>query len=875
MLRHFVPLCDNLFSALWRLRPDDKTLIVTPNTSAAHAAARQWQRVCTGTHPTFLSLVQLKERLLTPDSPLLPPFLRVHVLDGLLDDTLRSRFHIYGESGLQRFADRFFWLFESFREQRVSPRIDWGMLAHAVVETVDWKRETWEALLGLRRSYAQELERLRLTDLCLLPDTPDFAGISWSRCLLVNLVAATPLERELLRRLEDVCTLEAVYQMPVQWLDGDSLRVEPLAHPPRARTKRLEVVRVPDETTLVTALLQRLDTEMQVTVIDDSFDQRPWSGCLNPALLSPLRGASLRHTPVYRLLSDLAALAAGREQVEGEWLLPAMLVEQALGGPVGKAWLGDDAVPAWRRVNKLRERRFYLRDSLPDVAGASKLAAFVRKLARDMSWRDLRNWLWELPVPPESQTGREWEQYFSTLASFEAATERMGRLAPALVLLQRLVSLLGAVRPGSAQDPAAPWQLLRLADGLAAPAASTVTLLDLVEGRIPAQAPPRLLFSQQEALRLGFDDIEVTRQWQRYAFWRMICQSERAVLVVRENIDENVMPSGLVEEAILWARQQGIELSDESVSPQGLSLRGLGKVLHGREAPFAGRRSDELHLPFEPTRDGGAEARRLSPSALAATSANPASFFLRTCIGLRRREPLTSLDARLSGTIIHTVIERLIRDTAPERILSLLSDEAALLRALQATAEFIWRPGEKDSYHLVAPAGFERVFFDSVLLPFALAGAAALLAQLAADWLAEGAPRLQAEQAAELMLSEGLPFPLLLHGRVDLLVQTAAGRWLVDVKTGKATDPPFAQLRCYEALFAGDEAVTSRFAYVLWRQLLRPDNRDHPLEEILRELFAAVSEEGAWSPPKTARTYDEFAPLYRLDLRQRDEESGK
>jgi len=881
VIRRFLPLCSDFLTEVWKALPRQEAMLVLPTASAAREAGRRLQQDWQGEYVPALSLVELKERLLPPSAPLLPPFLRPLVLDGLLDAPLRGRFHIYGATSLRRFADRFFWFFEHLREDLVSLDVD-------TLDAGDWQRESALALLEVRRRYAARLDELRRTDLCLLPVLPCFESLGCRRVAVLNPVAATPLERELLRRLGEHCEVHLFYQMPPEWLtDAGELNVDPLAAPPDALLRRLTVSRHVRPDDQLTGLMARLDAKL--TNVHNRWDERtdertdvhtdertndrpavlvaedlaaqPLGNLLSPRVFRLPQARPFLHSALYRYLTDLRLLAAAREVVDGQPLLGAAEVETALAGPVGALWLGETAPQLHRRVMDLRERCYYFHADLRELDGAAPLAGAVRLL--DGPGATLLEALWALPRSLEPDA-RMWEVFFETLASFESATRSAGLALPVAVdMLDTLLPMLASAAVTTRPDPTAPCDAQRLQDGLASSCDDLCLLYDVVDGRLPVSAVERYLFTERQARGLGMPGVEQRQQVQRYAFWRRLCRSREAVLFTRDCPDENVAPSGLIEEALTWARAYGVQVLDETPP-----LLAVNRNLYRGGEPWPGRAPDMLRLPYEPSRDLAPLPLSVTPSQIVGTAGNPAAFFLAVCAGLRERAPVERLDALAVGNLVHSLMERFFNNLDERRSAGapLPLDEPALRAGLQRAADTLF-PSPR--WTTAVPGGFERTFFTRVLLPFVIEGAVALIGRLATEWLREGVPRFLTECPAEVIVSGEVP--LRLHGRADLVVNAGTRRWVLDFKTGRTAEP--LQLRLYELLFREDGSTPhSRFVLLLHRALCAPDDKTPLAEDALRALLEAPGESGLWALPRRAEAFDPYAALYRTNLAEPDEE---
>ena len=526
----------------------------------------------------FISLSDFKEMLLATGKITLREEKLAVILYELLTEEEKNRLRVDSYNDIIDFASRFHRFYQELAEYQLQ--------IEELPKLEGWRREKFQLFQRLRERYLNRLAESGFTDVSLEYSLANFspgALKQFDRVVLLNIIELTPLEKELLQKVDEHLEVELYLQLPPGDFAGADLEFTGLtleeAWPGRLDPGKLELYTAEEDTLQLLSALKLAETFglQQTELLTPRCRDTGYQRLLSPARVEMTRRENYSRCQIYRFLKSLYQLLAESPQDSDDVRLTALLY--ALGKPYFREYfqLPEQMVDQIRDL--IKDNYLYLdsRLSRQRVPSLQPVLAELKKLKGLKKMKDLVDYLDQLnfSILSSSRYLNDVDQLYDGMLEL-AAIEDLGLVGdwtsyyqnPARGLLDRLLQYLEFKQLKPLSETASGRPELKLSELLFAPHRQRQNLLVLnaSTGWLPASSGVReFLLTEEQREEVGLPTPAAERRAQRYYFFRHLLTAERVGVLALENQRSNESPGAFLEELKL---RQGLEYQEAPANRQ-------------------------------------------------------------------------------------------------------------------------------------------------------------------------------------------------------------------------------------------------------------------------------------------------------------------
>lgn len=659
----------------------------------------------------------------------------------------------------------------------------------------NWQQEKYELFQSIRERYCRKLEELGCIDSTLAFDFKyfdDFFLKDYREIVFVNIISFTPMEIELLKKLES-CSyrLEFVLQLNENDYDRENIRIRSFTFPEELSTE-IELYHTEADFLQLLGLLDRVHgkegLERKVCILDADFASSTYQDLLSPEKIRVEKDISFTETGLYRFLEALYNLMLNAQWSNGELKLEIkILLDNCYQNEFRDFYnLGIEELKALYEL--ARDDYVYLSRAFIESSG-EKLAGFkpvfddLQKINKSGSLRELIEFLQDIQLRKldDYRYSNNISRYFEALQELNSL-EEMGIIESwdkffpdrAQGLFRLVLNYLRykVVKTVSEEGEGRPPLIIK--DLLSAPhlQAESLFILNATHGIIPAESNGFLLTERQRG-DSGLKTAEMRRLEEKYYFFRHIFSSRRAVIFNLDNIEENISSSSFVEELILayGLENKELEIGTKHYPLITGSIFGRGKGSLAAMLQAETREDDNLYLEKEDFK----EEFSLAFYKYLTLKTCYYRFFLEHIAGLEEEKPeiKNELDPRFLGILTHEFFEDILKESGPELEIDTRKLKGIIKKKLDSCSLKINR------YYM---RYYEDILFPKIeesILNFILTFRRRIKGEIESietEW--------KPDSVREKYFYVNQFSSIYLNGRIDLLIKTEEGLYLIDFKTG-------------------------------------------------------------------------------------------
>lgn len=752
----------------------------------------------------FLTLRDLKEKLFPPDRLVLREEKLPVFFYQLLTAEEKEELQIDDYFDVIEPAGHFFRFYDELSEYEI----------HRLTGLQEWQEKKYRILQGIRERYLAGLDKLEYTDATLAFDFSRFNGEflgGYREIVFVNIINFTPKEKRLLRFLEEKGWPVHLYlQMSPADFDEENLRLKAVSLPEQPGTE-IQLYYTEEDLLQAVNLVALAAAEKPFAILDADPDN-PYHRLLATGKIGGGREVSFKETKIYRYLEALYNLALSARRQGGYLQVEVNALLQALYLPEFRAYygLGESAVERLQEAAAEEYVYYYspgefspvMEDlaRLERVENLSQLCSFLEKL--DLQSLNDRQYaknitryfdaLLELNSLEEMGIAGDWEQYFSRRA--------LGLFRLALNYLA--YKKVERIQEANEEIKITP---LREAPHLYR---EKVAFINITHGIIPSEGGGNFLLTDRQRKGLGLPTAAEKRLWEKYAFFRHLFSSKRAVVFTLKNPEENLTPSSFLEELRLKYNlkmvEAGIRAGAIPAAVAGI-FAGGGGVVKPKSKRAAGQ-----DWPAMEEKDFPGRTFSLTYYKYRTLDECYFKFYIEYIVRAEKRvQPGKKISPPLFGALVHEIFAEVLNRAGPE-----LNASSALVEEVIDNKFYTYSPKINDYYCQYYRAVLLNKVRDSVLhFLQVLKEKTGAIQELKTEYR---------PVKGETPFFRSPPVDLYLSGRVDLLVDTGEKRWVIDFKTGAGS---LVQLDFYALLLgmeAGRPLPVERAVYDVLKQQYSP-----------------------------------------------------
>lgn len=714
------------------------SILVFPTRIAATKASAIFCRTWDLEERLFLSVEDLREYLILPESPVLTDEKRLLCLYLVMGEEQREFFHILNYSDIVDWGKRFFDFFEELAEECVDAESLAELNESGTFHLQQWQEIYLDRILEIRSAYRSYITALGYTDkIFYLAEAGIRIPWTGKQICYVNQYYYSALERAQLKALEEAGNEVILLTHGVQFADLQSLKMQDfdlLGSWNKLPVKpRLEIVETADETQMVLAFLEwkQANTSAKGIIIDSGYQQRSYSRYFQGKGISLPTNYPFCESGVFQMLEFIyrslhSVLASGG-------YLPVKLLANFLSCSFFIRYFlhsntrAETDVLAHEALNEmtgfLQADYLYVDEALfesrPDsplkrivigfyglLNSFSKVSSIAEltELLDGNDGLDLHRLMTEFELNCTNLEEIFWERMANFLAIEQLnLVKTWQQIFPVTELGQSLLELLLSYlktarisyNPENRESPN--WEVGNLLDSRNR-SFETVAVLQMVEGTLPSAPTPVWLFNEAQRAKLGLKTYTDIRNWERYYFYRLLLTSRHAICYSYSNPERDIGASSFIGELIQLLEPEMAE--PEFLSRPGICLQQLydfnfrSPILTNEERNigYYGKKQagDFFIIPSEPQRDFKKKTICIGASGLIQLLKNPFLWFVEYHSKLQKLdwEADETIGGKLFGNIMHAYFASTFGDlkghhSSLERLHKVFGDEPRLESELQ------------------------------------------------------------------------------------------------------------------------------------------------------------------------------------------------
>ena len=868
----YISLNEEVLTNTLKLTVSGQTLYLFPTRKSLNEALRLFLKNWDLSQHKFLTMEDWKGSFLQTDKPVLKEEKRTLALYQSLTSEAKDFFKIDNYHKSIEFSYNFFSFWEEIDEEKITEDAIYEVL-DGKFTAENWQQECYVQLVKIKQNYSDLLDKHSFTDKIFSLSEPDFQQEAYSRIIVVNQFYFTRLEKELLLSYPGDVTI--VTQLPAACLNESEISVSSDFAAdmikPFVRNK-INVFTSQDQYEMIYQLSTQLPVKEPATIIDFRFDQQPYAHLLDPSLFTVEQQYPFTATRIFRFWKSikemldstlwegspfLLSIASLLNLTCSDDLLVYFTQDKDLRSDI-KAYLFrqidadvhyldlDIFRPDEKEIEQVFVRIFNFLDSLFKI---KNMKEFKDLIISDPNLNYLLG---------DSPKGSELCKVFLEAVSDFFSIEKIGFIDWKIIfpdnkisnLLQLFLNYLKAkevVIPCNDK----PYYTITTLQNSRNLSYDNLYILNVIEGILPDRKHTQFLFSENQRKKLGlksYDDITLR---DKFYFYRLLTSSRKVNVFTIADPEENVEISSFLEELHLAGL---IEFQKEPV-PENLRSEIFKQLLQAEVSSIPSPEeitSRFFSFPCQPSEHWG-DQLILSFYKWEKMSKNPFEFYLEYVKGLKRRVPdvSTDLSPKAIGNIGHEIM-----NLVWERIISVYHSKTFnydfIFNIPQYVNDAVQRYFKYDrKFKYISPHNYSQSYFRNIFLPILIEGLSNFFYYLQDDLELGGKkitvfPETGTSYQKELFQLEGTKISL--KGRPDLRIETEAGRYIFDYKTGsndrnKATrfDPQlqFYELLCYDYDSLEKPAdIISCLYFIEQKDLKRISKRINLEEEIIKTLIS-------------------------------------
>ncbi|MCB5271197.1 MAG: PD-(D/E)XK nuclease family protein [Candidatus Cloacimonetes bacterium] len=332
-----------------------------------------------------------------------------------------------------------------------------------------------------------------------------------------------------------------------------------------------------------------------------------------------------------------------------------------------------------------------------------------------------------------------------------------------------------------------------------------LVILQMVEGILPQSPGPVWLLNEAQRARLGMLNYEIIRAWERYYFYRMVFTARQVSIYSYQNAEKSIEPSSFIGE-LRQICPDDIQESKAGTIPfghvfklwQDMQIDPLQQKIGSSGIFCTSSTGDFFRLPAEPRQDFGESGQiKQNSYALSLMINNPFAWYIRALRRLnpRKAELPESISPALFGTLMHSYFNVVLGEE-PQHYKSvkdlgqLFSNANNLRAALQKVIH-------DDEFHYKIPKNYNQDFLLVIISECLVDSLQQFYRRFFLHELSSGSFTLipEAREMTEeertykelcTVCHEEQIYKVMIHGKVDLRIETPTRKIILDFKTGAA-----------------------------------------------------------------------------------------
>ncbi len=607
------PFCDDLLvKSIENI--EDKSILIYPTRSSATMARKLFQERWQLERVDFITMDELKKRLLIGPLPLLEEEKRLLCLYSVLSEEDREHFHINEYSDVISWGAKWFAFFEELAEEQVNPQTLLEASSIPSFYLQIWQEEYIDRILALRERYRQYIQAKGFDDRIFVYGSvpPQFAP-AITGYTFVNQYYYSALERSLIETMEkEGFEVTIIFQGEEKQLDRSKLSLKPLSlrsvfESGALNTRKIQIIESGSEEQMIIGLLRRLDdflsADKSCALIDRLFFHKAYSNLFDPQKFGLKYNPEICSSPVYRMLSLICHHLREINTEDGRGYLPLRLLRDALTEQWFTSYfdLSEQALEEVRNelcalINQdflyldtdlqlfllIRNPEHYqslvgfLKSYFPILKAFGRINCIqdlmslfdgnpgldIGKLAGEITilYSDFLDKFWERNnnffAIESLGVVQDWQQIFG---------REPGSIATSI--LELYLQFLKPVRI-SYQSRSQNDSICKISDLMDSRNLRYQSLIinNVIEGEIPQSPSPTWLLNETQRRCLSLKTWEDIREWDRYYFYRLIFGSETALLFCYKNAETNQEPGSFIGELALAYQEFGATFELETIT---------------------------------------------------------------------------------------------------------------------------------------------------------------------------------------------------------------------------------------------------------------------------------------------------------------------
>ncbi|WP_408956575.1 PD-(D/E)XK nuclease family protein [Natroniella sp. ANB-PHB2] len=806
------------------------------NHASKLAAKDYYQRPFLEQESLFLMMAELKEKLFPSDRLLLKEEKLVILFYELLTAEDKRRLKINNYNDAIDLANQFFNFYHELAEYKIDK-----------IEGLNgWQQEKYDIFQRLRKRCITKMEELNYSDRRLNYKVANFNPGYFNdfvEIVFVNILNFTPLEKELLSKLEGAgYTVRLYNQISPADYDEQDLELKSVTLPDELDTE-LEIYQTNEELLQLVAAFSKVEqVEDNYTILDADFENNNYHNLLSSTKVKIDQDVKFTRTKLYRFLETLYTLLKNADSSKGElrlWLEDVVeasyLTEFRDYYDLGKEELAEIEKLAqndylYLSQELIDEELIQLEAILNEIEQLSKLGRLtefcsylegmeLEKLIEEQYKDDLAvfiSGLAELVSIEEMEIIDSWSQYFSNTA------QGLFLLILNYFKFKPIKRLVGDEQAG-----------VEIKDLLASSFINRdkIIFLNLAEGILPKKEEANFLLTTEQRERLGLKVHSQRRLEMKYKFFRHLLSSKQVVIFTLKSEARNIAISSFIEELKVDynLEEKDVDLGDGNYPQIIKSIFNCNADLLGLELA---RNSDRLKIEAEDFPDQKLSLGYYKYSCLKECSYK---FYLKYIGQLedKRAKFDNKLSKKVLGILVHRVFAKIVdREEAKFKSNDFKVDNRIIRKVLEE---------ELTSFDLKIPRDYENYYRDVLFkavqdsIAYFLSKVNQRLDSEVIGVLSEWAP--DREEREVFLASDKLD--IWLSGRIDLMIETEDEKYLIDYKTGGGDTK---QLDFYALLcdFEAKETINKQVYQVMekkfnWVKSGSEEKFAEKLTEVLKE----------------------------------------
>ena len=866
----------NFINEIKERKPDKDTIIVFSDYFFKNSYMKNREKNILVSEAKYFTLEEFQKKVFKTEKMILTEAKRPLTLFRVLDKGLKEKFKMQNYYDIIDFADLFFKYYKEL----------YSVMNEKPVGLQEWQQEYIERFEILKERYDKFLEENEFIPSDWIENIENYTDDyikKFKRIIFVDIPYFNPLMREVIKRIENICDINIMMQIPKEDYNEELLKIDKVSLVKNKEDIDVKVYENSDEMSEILNIiyLGKMKGYKRKEIYSPVPDKNNYHKIF-PRYFVSQELKVLDDTKLYKFMKIQNDLLLSLEPKK-RYGIPSFELKNAINNEIFREIYGidEDALKVFKKIfdkeykyvdekvfdlERVDENNIEISENnifiniyndlreINNYITVTEFVEYIRNIGfekfREENYIDIVEKFYQAVDNIKSSERLCGNNGFKTL--FETSTG--ANLYTLLIKYMEGIEIKEVERDGdnvlgiikNMSEARLNFENLKSGDTI---------FIDIDNNSLPGNIKDNLNFTEEQRIKSGFMSFEDKKLILKYRFFQGLLNSSKSIILVKRNINEEIERSAFLDEFMM---KYNISLEKENP----LSKEDIFEILKRNisdNKEFSERNISEDYFKLEKDKFDFEENKLVvgAYDILELEGCRYRHFLKNNGNIFPENEEAYGISASLLGIIVHKIFERIsqkihinIRKNNNFKL-----DENIVNKIIEDSFE---------EERMKIPV-YVDLYFKEILFPKIKENIFKFYKEIEKELTGKKVNIFWGERnRTEKFLSDEID--VFIKGRIDLIAETEEGdKYIVDYKTGKSDSK---QLDIYSILLYGDENIACKIIYNVLQGEYKEQDKISMTKESLKELFKNFINEKEYlrAEKKGACTYCEYQNICKREV---------